>query len=112
MFVGENGVLYTIDGRNVHAIDRNGSVMWSVAIPDYYNMTIEGVAHNLSAVGEKNTWMGLDAKTSNGTLYMLVVPTSPTQFPRRSWPYRRMEYWSGSFRSRAAAMATLTGHTS
>jgi predicted transcriptional regulator len=81
MFVGDNGILYTIDNRNVHAIDKNGSVMWSVAIPDYYNVTMNGIEYNLSAVGDHDTWMGLDAKVSNGTLYMLVVPTSPTQFP-------------------------------
>lgn len=80
MFVGENGVLYTIDGRNVHALDKYGSVLWSIAIPDYYHITIDDVTNNISALGENDTWMGFDASVINGTLYMIVTPTNPKQF--------------------------------
>ena len=81
MFTGENGVLYTIDGRNIHAVGQNGSVLWSVAIPDSYNMTVYGRTYNLSAVGDIDTWVGLDAKVSNDTLYIIVLPRSPLQIP-------------------------------
>ena len=77
MFVGENGILYTVDGRNIHALDKNGNIIWSAAIPDHYNKTIHGMTYDISARGEKDIWIGLDATVANGTLYTLVIPTNP-----------------------------------
>lgn len=33
MFVGDDGTLYTVDGKSVHAIDTDGHVRWSIEIP-------------------------------------------------------------------------------
>ena len=40
MFTGDNGMLYTVDGKNVNAINANGSIQWSLAIPNLLNDTV------------------------------------------------------------------------
>jgi predicted transcriptional regulator len=42
MFAGDNGVLYTVDGRHVNAIGDNGSLLWSLEIPDKYRLPSYG----------------------------------------------------------------------
>lgn len=59
MFV-EGGVLYTIDGKSVHAIDRNGNVAWNATIPDH--------------LGYGGQWDGVMAAADGRALYVIVAP--------------------------------------
>lgn len=42
MFAGDDGMLYTVDGRHVNAVGGNGSLLWSLEIPDRYRLPSYG----------------------------------------------------------------------
>lgn len=69
MFIGDKGMLYTVDGKNVNAIGRNSSIVWSFAIPDLLNNT------------EIESWVGQKAATDNGTLYIELAPVNDALVP-------------------------------
>ncbi|HEY3421663.1 MAG TPA: PQQ-binding-like beta-propeller repeat protein, partial [Methanocellaceae archaeon] len=64
MFTGDDGILYTVDGKNVDAIGPDGNIRWSLAIPNLLNdTTIEA-------------WVGQRSATDNGTLYIELSPVT------------------------------------
>lgn len=69
MFVGDDGTLYTVDGKSVHAIDTDGHVRWSIEIPYLLNDF-----RNLEAWGGV-TWRARRAVTDNETLYIELSPS-------------------------------------
>lgn len=75
MFAGPEGVLYTIDGHNIHAINGSGAVLWNVTIPDVYTVRMRGAPYNLTAMG--NQWNGLSMTEANGTLIFMAEPVDP-----------------------------------
>ena len=67
MFTGDDGMLYTVDGTNVNAIDQVGHLQWSLKIPYLLNgINVE-------------KWMGDQAEADNGTFYIELV--SADEFP-------------------------------
>jgi len=60
VFFGDDGTIYTIDGKNVHAIGPDGRVRWSLAIPDP------------ASDPRVKTWYSSDAATDNNTMYVTV----------------------------------------
>lgn len=77
MFSGENGVLYTIDGRNIHAIDPEGNILWTLDIPDVYTLSKDDWSYNVTVVGQNEKWYGRDAAIRDNNLYVLLEPENP-----------------------------------
>lgn len=62
VFSCDNGMLYTVDGRNIHALDGNGSTIWSYDIPNKFLLQ-----------GDTGRWAGLKAATDNrNNLYIII----------------------------------------
>jgi predicted transcriptional regulator len=67
MFTGANGMLYTVDGTNVNAIDQAGHIQWSLKVPYLLNgINVE-------------KWMGEQAETDNGNFYIELVSADEPQ---------------------------------
>jgi predicted transcriptional regulator len=64
MILGSDGTLYTVDGANIHAIDKTGQLRWSLEIP--YLLNGSPVV----------SWTGYQAVTDNGTLYIELTPAT------------------------------------
>jgi len=96
MFAGENGTLYTIDGRRIYALGNNGSCLWSLAIPDRYLLpsygngsgTITKTSGQLTrtyheeikdnvVVTSGQPWNSYSAITNDGNLLIILKPGSP-----------------------------------
>lgn len=77
MFQGEDGTLYTVDGRNINAIDRNGSIGWTLDIPDVYKMYKDDWTYDATLIGPSEKWTGIDAVTHDDNLYILLKPENP-----------------------------------
>jgi predicted transcriptional regulator len=77
LFVGEQGTLYSIDGQAIHAIAGNGSLLWSLEIPDYYQVTQHNRTYNEHAAGPLDKWNARSAVVRDGNLIVLVKPDNP-----------------------------------
>ncbi|HTY91835.1 MAG TPA: winged helix-turn-helix transcriptional regulator [Methanocella sp.] len=63
MYTPGNGVLYTVDGSSIYAIGQDGKVIWTLPIPDKYNINTNC---------EK--WTGMAAAADSGDFYIVVGP--------------------------------------
>ena len=63
MYAPGNGVLYTVDGSSVFAIGPDGKVIWSLPIPDKYNIN-----------NKNEKWTGMAAAADGGDFYIIVGP--------------------------------------
>jgi predicted transcriptional regulator len=73
MFIGADGTLYTVDGKNIHAADVNGRDRWSLEIPylinEYRDLIVYGNV----------TWVEFRAASDNGTLYIDLMAADSSQ---------------------------------
>src|SRR5271157_56634 len=63
MYAPGNGLLYTIDGASIYAIDQGGNVRWALPIPD---------PSGINAKNEK--WTGMAAAVDGDAFYVIVGP--------------------------------------
>lgn len=69
MFAGDNGMLYTVDGTSVNAIDQAGYLQWSLKIPYLLNgINVE-------------KWVGEQASIDNGIFYIELISADESPAP-------------------------------
>lgn len=73
MFIGADGLIYTVDGKYIHAINTNGQDLWSLEIPYLIGNYRDSTAY------ENVAWVEYRAASDNGTLYMDLMAADSSQ---------------------------------